>query len=356
MNDNFHLKGLNGLRAIAAITVVIGHIELIKSENGLDNVFLEIQNWGSLGVNLFFVLSGFLITTLLLREKKTTQNIHLKHFYIRRILRIWPLYFIILVLSAAIFNYTPSWLTLLLCSTIFPNIAHALSIEWAVSPHIWSIGVEEQFYLFWPTVLKQKISLIIGICLAFIFFYPFLPHVLQYLLIRVGSTPNTLVLVEKVFNVLNFNAMATGALFSILYFQKNTLILKVISFSKNINFLFVLLPFVFWFGNINFGFIQISVYSFLFAWMIVLIVSGTLTVLFEGRVLRFLGKISYGIYMYHWIILLLTMEYLQPYFESSPFIANYLLYVFVISVTILIAYLSYEFIEKRILKFKSRFS
>jgi peptidoglycan/LPS O-acetylase OafA/YrhL len=356
MNDNFHLKGLNGLRAIAAITVVIGHIELIKSENGLDNVFLEIQNWGSLGVNLFFVLSGFLITTLLLREKNTKQTIHLKNFYIRRILRIWPLYFIILISSATIFGYTPSWLTLLLCSTIFPNIAHALSIGWAVSPHIWSIGVEEQFYLFWPKILKQKTSLIIAICLLFIFFYPILPVVLQYIMIRTGFSAQTMSLTEKIFNVLNFNAMATGALFSILYFQKNTLILKVISFSKNINFLFVLLPFVFWFGNINFGFIQISVYSFLFAWMIVLIVSGTLTVLFEGRVLRFLGKISYGIYMYHWIILLLTMEYLQPYFESSPSIANSLLYVIVISLTILIAHLSFEFIEKRILKFKSRFS
>ena len=112
MNDTFHLKGLNGLRAIASITVVIGHIELIKNNNKLDNYLSAIENWGSLGVNLFFVLSGFLITTLLLREKKAEQTINLKNFYIRRILRIWPLYFIILLLSAAIFNYTPSLQTL----------------------------------------------------------------------------------------------------------------------------------------------------------------------------------------------------------------------------------------------------
>jgi peptidoglycan/LPS O-acetylase OafA/YrhL len=175
-------------------------------------------------------------------------------------------------------------------------------------------------------------------------------------MIRTGFSAQTMGLTEKIFNVLNFNAMATGALFSILFFQKNTLFLKLISYSKAINSLLVLLPFIFWFGNVNFGFFQISVYSLIFAWMIVLIVSGTLTYLFEISVLRFLGKISYGIYMYHWIILLLTMEYLQPYFESSPSIANYLLYVFVISATILIAHLSFEFIEKRILKFKSRFS
>lgn len=356
MSKDFHLKGLNGLRAIAAISVVIGHIELIKQENDIVNWFFAIENWGSLGVILFFVLSGFLITTLLLREKIDKGTIKLKYFYLRRILRIWPLYFIILILSALIFGYSPSWMTLILCSSIFPNIAHALSIGWVFSPHIWSIGVEEQFYLFWPTILKRSTNMIIFICISFIIIYPFLPHAIQYLMVRAEFASEKLILVEKIFNVLNFNAMATGALFSILYFQKNKLIIKFITFSKVVNRILVFLPFVLWFTAFNFGFLQIPLFSIMFAWMIVLIISGNLTNLFEIGILRFIGKISYGIYMYHWIILLLVMKCLIPFFETSPIASNFTLYFAVILSTILIAYISFEYIEKRFLMYKSRYN
>ncbi|MFA7273180.1 MAG: acyltransferase [Crocinitomicaceae bacterium] len=354
MKEHFHLKGLDGLRAVAAVAVVISHIELIKKGNKLSNYSSHIENWGNLGVVLFFVLSGFLITTLLLKEKKSENSINLKYFYLRRILRIWPLYFLILMLSAYIFNYSPSWLTLLLCSTIFPNFAHALASGWTVSPQIWSIGVEEQFYLFWPTILKQKHKTVILFCVLFIFIYPFFPHIIQFSLNKLGHSSNTLKLVEKIMEVLNFNAMATGALFSILYFQKNKFFNKLINLSKILNYAVVIFTLILWFSSFNFGFYQIPLFSFLFAIMIVLIINGTLTSYFEIKALRFLGKISYGIYMYHWIILLLLMKLLKPKFNQSILIPNILMYSSVIILTILAAFLSYELFEKKFLKLKSR--
>ncbi|MBL0102606.1 MAG: acyltransferase [Bacteroidetes bacterium] len=98
MTNKIHFPGLNGLRFIAAFLVLVHHNERIKLRLGLEN-FWESQFIivvGKLGVILFFVLSGFLITYLLLKEEKKTGSIHVKQFYIRRILRIWPLYFLIM--------------------------------------------------------------------------------------------------------------------------------------------------------------------------------------------------------------------------------------------------------------------
>ena len=99
MNDtltNVYLPGLNGLRAIAALSVVVSHITIALPDFGLE----KIGDWGfaAHGVTLFFTISGFLITYLLLLEKKK-QKINIKKFYARRILRIWPLYYSYLLIT-----------------------------------------------------------------------------------------------------------------------------------------------------------------------------------------------------------------------------------------------------------------
>lgn len=104
---------------------------------------------GHLGVILFFVLSGFLITYLIVKELEA-KTFSFKKFYHRRILRIWPLYYLILLISYILFEPSFSIKGLLLCLSIFPNVAHAIGEGWQSSPQIWSIGVEEQFYLIWP--------------------------------------------------------------------------------------------------------------------------------------------------------------------------------------------------------------
>src|SRR4051812_39270307 len=99
-NRPIHFSGLNGLRAIAALSVVIGHITMALKNFNLESTILPVRENGAMplaiyGVSIFFVLSGFLITYLL-QSEKDIQKIDIKKFYIRRILRIWPLYYLFL--------------------------------------------------------------------------------------------------------------------------------------------------------------------------------------------------------------------------------------------------------------------
>ena len=97
--STIYFEGLNGLRFFAALAVIITHVELIKGVFKFKHYWNNpiIFNLGGLGVYFFFVLSGFLITYLLLSEKQKFNKIEIKQFYLRRIFRIWPLYYFIII-------------------------------------------------------------------------------------------------------------------------------------------------------------------------------------------------------------------------------------------------------------------
>ena len=159
-----------------------------------------LRDWsqaGSLGVNFFFVLSGFLITYLLLAEQKEKNNFSIPKFYLRRILRIWPLYFAIILFSFWLLPFILS-LTGKIYSEDFPllyaltftiNFAHLKGI-FSYSPllsGLWTIAIEEQFYLAWPWLLKGFlkflpvlfISLIVG-CMAYRIYFIAHPRMIYY--------------------------------------------------------------------------------------------------------------------------------------------------------------------------------
>src|SRR5436853_5700667 len=97
-----YFPGLYGLRFFAAMMVIVSHVELFKDYHGLPNAYasnLAVYELGRMGVTLFFVLSGFLISYLLLAEKQATGTISVGRFYIRRILRIWPLYYLLVAVT-----------------------------------------------------------------------------------------------------------------------------------------------------------------------------------------------------------------------------------------------------------------
>ena len=132
---------LDGLRAIAAVLVVFFHY------GGPD----RLQGWA--GVQLFFVLSGFLITTLMLREERRTGEISLKEFYLRRAFRILPVYFVILLVTAVGSALYGTFVS----NGIGPALKYFLTFtnEFAgASPYgqSWSLGIEQKFYLVWPLV------------------------------------------------------------------------------------------------------------------------------------------------------------------------------------------------------------
>jgi len=144
------LPSLDGLRAISIALVIVSHVAALHLVPGLD------KSWridpGNLGVRTFFVISGFLITSLLLEERRTSGTISLPRFYLRRTFRIMPAFFVFLLamgLAAALGWQTLSGRSLLHAATYTSNYYAA---DWPVG-HSWSLSVEEQFYLLWPGVL-----------------------------------------------------------------------------------------------------------------------------------------------------------------------------------------------------------
>ena len=155
---NQRIGDIEVLRACAVLMVAFQHLN--GSLTTLDAPSLPwpmLHLGGSFGVDLFFVISGFLIVTLILREKKRTDEISLKHFYTRRFLRIFPAYYLVLLFTGAIAYLRPEGNSAtavkhdlpfaLLYIANFVHMQSQLSITW-------SLSVEEQFYLVVPAVLK----------------------------------------------------------------------------------------------------------------------------------------------------------------------------------------------------------
>ncbi len=144
---SFHLgyrPALDGIRAVAVLMVMLEHFGL----PGLPGGFL--------GVDVFFVLSGFLITTLLLEEREATGGIRLDNFYARRALRLFPAVFTLLLCALP---FVP--IGFVLCAAFY--VANwPIAVGWVRSSpisHLWSLGVEEQFYLVWPVTLAILLRL-----------------------------------------------------------------------------------------------------------------------------------------------------------------------------------------------------
>ena len=151
--------------------VFFSHIELMKDYHHYPNLYatnLAVYESGRMGVTLFFVLSGFLISYLLLTEKQVAGTIAVKKFYWRRILRIWPLYYLLVIVTFivlprfgvfAIPKYTallPVYFkyTFPLFILLLPQVALSVFEPVPFAEPLWSIGVEEQFYLLWPLLMK----------------------------------------------------------------------------------------------------------------------------------------------------------------------------------------------------------
>ena len=175
-----YLPGLNTLRFIAAFFVVISHANISLFKLGIyDECKFPFLNRGGDSVDFFFTLSGFLITYLLINELKNTQTISITQFYRRRVLRIWPLYFLIIIIGFIILGvvypmiykkafFETDILSLVLMFVFFiPNFAAKNFMVGLLNP-LWSIGVEEQFYLFWAPLVKKFRKHIFSVVLFFL--------------------------------------------------------------------------------------------------------------------------------------------------------------------------------------------
>jgi peptidoglycan/LPS O-acetylase OafA/YrhL len=141
------IASLDGLRAISIVLVMLSHLVKWKHVSAS-----ALQGYGDLGVHVFFVLSGYLITNLLLTEHACSSAIHLRNFYTRRAFRIFPAAFIFLLIACALYWREMSWGHV---AAAFLYVANMDPSRPWIFGHLWSLSIEEQFYLLWPIALKK---------------------------------------------------------------------------------------------------------------------------------------------------------------------------------------------------------
>ena len=319
-------------------------------------------------MQLFFVLSGFLITTILISEKEYPISYYLKRFYWRRSLRIFPLYYLYIALVGIVYSVSlipenyQSYLPYLLSYTFnFMPLIRPFEFDIAFT-HFWSLAVEEQFYLLWPLmifVLNNRqikfllITIIIG-CPIFRYF------IHEWLVIneyeQVGEiiyrlTPSQL------------DGFAFGALipvFGLSYRQANYNTPLVIGLS-------VFFSLGFWnlltsdHGLTSFGYAIGETHNFQHIWsysivngvsvLLILQVmnsNGLLNRFFSNKALVQIGRVSYGMYVYHWIILAFFRTTVSIYFPNRW--VSFIIYFILVYI---ISYLSFVFFEKYFIQLKS---
>ena len=371
--DNVYLPGLNALRFFAAFLVIVTHIELLKGQLGFSNSwkFLEQFNLGGLGVYFFFVMSGFLITYLLIHEKEKTGTIKIKAFYIRRLLRIWPLYYFITLLAFFILpNFEMMlvpWLqqfyesnftvNLVLFLFMLPNLALALNPAVAHAGQLWSIGVEEQFYLIWPVLFKWTNNLLRLLIRLFVVVVGI--KVLFILLLNSNTIPSSenMLTLKKFLAMSKFECMIIGAFgaYGVKYNSKK--MLRIVYHPIVFGISLLSLPLMNYFSPDQLNDAIHLPYSVMFMVIIMNVSSNNKAIiLLENKVFNFLGKISYALYMYHMIVVVFSIRLITWFFGEIGLFQNILIYVSSILLTIFVSWLSYEYFEKPFLKLKSKFT
>jgi peptidoglycan/LPS O-acetylase OafA/YrhL len=364
---HLYFENLDALRFLAAFSVFFFHyssdMRAVFSnlgEHSVTKALLSIAEKGSLGVNFFFVLSGFLITYLIMYEVKHTGKFSLGKFLIRRTLRIWPLYFIIILISFVLFPvildgyhtaHNP-WMYIAFLAN-FDEINNGLNDSLNFLTTLWSVAVEEQFYLFWGLALfvlyrikKINFPLLIGIIfiLSFIF--------------RWYHWDEERTIYYHTFSVCQ--DILTGAFIAWSLFEGKRWLDKI----KDLKKIWVLLIYIAGFAiciakNKIFAdeliIIERFVLSLFFGFIILDQIRGANSIYKLGKVkvFNYLGKISYGLYMYHMVILFCVFAWMNSWGVESYWLMP-IYFALCLVLTISVASLSYYLIEKPLLKLKPK--
>jgi peptidoglycan/LPS O-acetylase OafA/YrhL len=354
-----YYPALDGLRGVAILLVVFLH------NFGFMNYFF----FGWLGVDLFFVLSGFLITDILLNT--VGQPGFLKNFYMRRVLRIFPLFYLVLVICLFILPtirslgldtryYTENqfWLWTYLQNWLF---IFKEPYGDKILLHTWSLAVEEQFYIVWPLLIlliRKPRSL-----LATMAFILLLVCLARYL---VWTNKIEDLAYSSLYTFTRIDGLCIGAMVALLqridagFLRKNMLFIVLMMAVINFGFYFInnqqgfTLPYL--------AFVGYTTFAVLFGLLVYEAVTGDsklIQLLLDNRPLKFFGRISYGLYVYHWPVYMLLFDQSRNWFYSQLTIpvkmAELLGGIFVTFVAVLISLLSFHYFEKPFLRLKKRY-
>ena len=321
---------------------------------------MTVIDKGSLGVNFFFVLSGFLITYLLLHEKKYTGYFSLKKFLIRRTLRIWPLYFIVVILGFVIFPLIISdyetqhnvWMYVAFLANL-DEIKHGLHDPYNFLTMPWSVAVEEQFYVFWSVFLYVFMA-----NKRFRMWPPLLMLTIVSLSFRTKYSHDEYTLYYHTLAVMQ--DIITGAFIGWSLFEGRKWLEKI----RALKLHWVILIYIIGFGlcvaknKIFTGDLVVLeriILSVFFGFVILDQVRGDHSIFKLGRIkaFNFLGKISYGLYMYHLIVMFFLFGWIKDLGYNG--ITMVFIYFTLSTVSVVcVATLSYYIIERPLLRLKPR--
>jgi peptidoglycan/LPS O-acetylase OafA/YrhL len=335
-----YLPSLDGLRAISVLLIVLTHTDIFNTQK--------------LGVEIFFVISGFIITTLLLKEKIHKKSISLRKFYIRRFFRIMPVsvLYIIVILLLNISGYiTPTITWFYFFCSFFP-LANIFNNTWFFT-HYWSLATEEQFYFLFPPILKRGMK-------SYLIFFAIL-----FLLIIMARSFGTAITKEAypdphsvmhymhylIHAIKYFEGIMIGSLLSIFVF-KGMIKLDLSGIYKIIVDILLIVSIAMlwkyeWIGAVfNHTLLLIA---------IALLILNNLKkgrdpfyYLLNSRLFRQIGLMSYSIYIWQ-----------QPFTKFIPWAGAFKgadSVLFNVSAMFVVASLSYYYWEKPFLKFKDKFA
>lgn len=352
-----YFNRLDSLRFIAFFLVIWQHafsFSFVKISNNelIQTIIDRVTLTGEIGVHIFFVISGFLITYLMILEKRKLGTINLGYFYLRRLLRIWPLYYLIMFMSIFIL---PNLFNTFKCDVdVFKNLFFLNNFDPSgVSvPHIgiaWSVAIEEQFYLFWPILFilfSRKYYLLVLSTALF---------VLSTAFVVMRDVPS-----DVHFHTFgNARFLMMGCLGAIVYLKYE----KEISVSSILKPSYIYLAYILILLFTILAPISQFIYWLAFIGLPILYLYCVLNLVAQGydnkeTLISHLGKYTYGMYLYHPIIIIFTkigFDLLHFNYQGNGYI-NFILSVLSLVMTIIISYLSYEYFEKNILKFKNKFA
>jgi peptidoglycan/LPS O-acetylase OafA/YrhL len=337
----------DGIRAIAILIVVGGHLV------SHSKYFKFID--GAIGVHLFYILSGFLITTLLFKEKIKYGNVSFKKFYVRRVLRIFPvayLFVAVLIVLNIVFNLkvtTLSFLTTLAYLKNFP-----FSNDWYTG-HFWTLSVEEQFYLMGTILLMAstnkyiRLSILLFVTIPILDYVAFnnlgifytnkLVHIATYIVITLFGKGTLYILAGSLLSILIFKGLVRLDRFKKHYYLSFILLISAILIHE-----------VFAGPNYIWSNISTTVFTVL---ILVVIALNLNTDNFLNKILStpwlvMVGKLSYSIYIWQQLF---TVN--RPWANSFKYANSPLLNMIALFI---VAYISYAFYEVKFLKLKDRFS
>ena len=359
-----YVRSLDGIRALAILLVMLFHFYYV----------LEI---GWIGVQIFFVLSGYLITNILINSKeKSDLSTYLKRFYWRRTLRIFPLYYAYLIIVTGYFLLTG------FTELFGSSVGYLYSYTYNLYPlfeeyefdvfftHFWSLSVEEQFYLVWPIIIfvlnrqQMRFLIIFLICSIPLFRMLFAEWILDQELIEAGE-------VLYRFTLSHFDAFAWGGAISVFKLHEKISRPDIHLYSSFLlmlgagvaHYFFLISDSQVGLSSLGYPIGGMENYQHIWSYTLLNYFSASLILflisrqsgytiiraVFENRVLVSIGKLSYGMYVYHWIILAIHKQFINPLIGNM--VISFIIYLIGVYV---VSYLSFHYLEMLFLRLKDK--